>query len=783
MGIVFAVLMFVSFISGAVLFYLFGFFPVTSALIFVSAAVIASVKRKLLLLPVILFGAFYAFLRFSPSVDTLDVWNRELRLTGRFVLKAEAPAGGGPPEVFQIETAYDPDSGDEIDGLHDRETNIFPAFDADPEEEYEILLKSGKDKTRLNPGAPGGGRLYGSVAAARDAGKAQNSVGAYFDARRKLLNDYVLGRFNRDSAALIASVTTGETAYLGDEMREAFNSTGLAHILSISGTHFALFSAVIFWIFLFLIKRLPYRVLQRLTIYLTPRQAAAMVCLPFMIMYLGISGASPPAVRSFVMISIFLFGLLLGRKGFWLNSLLFAAFLLVLWGPEVLSSISFQLSFVAVLFIGSAVGKDVEEEEDEEKGNRLFRRVKQSVLLTFAASIGTAPLVAGYFHYFSLVSPLANLVATPLIGSVLVILALVSSFAFLISGHYVFAPFVGWAADLSVALVRLLAKVPFAEIRVPAFPAILCVLFYAGFIPYLLLEKRKRLLLLPFVPFVVYAAISSFEKDRLSVTFLDVGQGDSAVAELPGGKVIVVDTGRTGKETAAFLSHEGIRSIDALVITHVHPDHSGGMKYILDKFPVKEIWDSGRIGYPAEMGIGKRRRELQRGDVVESGDYRIDVLHPYKEFYSTEGNEYGDENSSSLVLKVSGKRKSFLFCGDVGEEAETEIADLGTWTKSDVIKIPHHGSRTSADEGFLQGVSPSLAVISVGRDNPFGHPDPEVLDKLSGVRVLRTDRDGAIKITEGTDGLEIKTYRDFMLRKADGLRTELENIRKLFSRW
>lgn len=775
--------MFVSFISGAVLFYLFGFFPVTVVLISVSAAVIAAVKGKFILLPVILLGALYAFLRFSPSIDTLDVWNRELRLTGRFVPKAEAPSGRGAPEVFQIETAFDADSGDEIDGLHDREASIFPEFDADPGEEYEVLLKSGKDRTRLNPGAPGGGRLYGSVTAAGNAGKVHRFVGAYFDEKRRLLNDYVLGRFNNDSAALIASVTTGETAYLGDEMREAFNATGLAHILSISGTHFALFSAVIFWIFLFLIKRLPYGALQRLTIYLTPRQAAALVCLPFMIMYLGISGAGPPAVRSFVMISIFLFGLLLGRKGFWLNSLLFAAFLLVLWGPDVLLSISFQLSFVAVLFIGFAVGKDMDEEEDEERGNRLFRRVKQSVLLTFAASIGTAPLVAGYFHYFSLVSPLANLVATPLIGSVLVLLALVSSFAFLISGHYILAPFVGWAADLSVALVRLLAKVPFADIRLPSFPPVLCVIFYAGFIPYLLTEKRKSLLLLPFLPFIAYAAINAFGKDRLSVTFLDVGQGDSAVAELPGGNVIVIDTGRTGKETAAFLSHEGIRSIDALVVTHVHPDHSGGMKYILDKFRVKEIWDSGRIGYPDEMGIAKRRRELQRGDVIVSGDYRIDVLHPYKGFYSTDGDEYSEENNSSLVLKVSGKGKSFLFCGDVGEEAEEEIADLGTWTRADVIKIPHHGSRTSADEGFLQGVSPSLAVISAGRDNSFGHPDPEVLEKLSGAKVFRTDKDGAVKITGGPDGLDFKTYRDFKLQKADDLKTELENIRKLFARW
>jgi competence protein ComEC len=776
-------MVFISFIFGTVLFSLFRFFPLTSVIFFVAAAVLIARKKRYVLLLIIALGVSYAFARFSPGAETLDVWNRELTLTGRFLPKSSAPSPGSDAKTFTIDTAFEDESGSEIEDLRDKDAHIFTDFEADPDEEYQVLLKTGKDRSRRNPGGWAQMKLYGSAASLKVAGRAPSSITNYFNKVRKRINEYVLGRFRKDSAALIVSVTTGEMSYLGDDVKEAFNVTGLAHILSISGTHFGLFSVMMFGMFVFLIKRLPYRILQRMTIYVTPSQAAAVLTMPIMVLYLGISGSSPPAVRSFVMIALFLLGLLLGRKGFWLNSLLFAACLLVLWNPEVLYSISFQLSFVAVLFIGVAVEKDKDDDEDTQNGGRLSRHVKQSVSLTMAASLGTAPLVASYFHYFSLISPLANLIASPVIGFVLVGLAVVSSFTFLLTGHYLFAPFVSWTADVSVALVKLLAKAPFADIKLPAFPPLLCMVFYLGFVPYFVFGRKKKWLLLPFLPLVVYAALVAFEKGALSVTFLDVGQGDSAVVRLPDRRVIVIDTGRTGKETAAFLTYEGIRSIDALVVSHVHPDHAGGMGYLIEKFHTREIWDNGRIVYPEEMGMKTRRRPLERGDMIDAGDCSITVLHPYREFYTRDGNDYEEENNSSLVLSIKGHKKTFLFAGDTGEEAEQDISHLAKWLRADVIKVPHHGSRTSTGPEFLSEVSPSVAVISVGRDNSFGHPSPDVLERLSGVKVLRTDRDGAVKIIETESGLDIKTYNDFVLEKADGLAAEWRNVRRLFSRW
>ncbi len=210
---------------------------------------------------------------------------------------------------------------------------------------------------------------------------------------------------------------------------------------------------------------------------------------------------------------------------------------------------------------------------------------------------------------------------------------------------------------------------------------------------------------------------------------------------------------------------------------------SGGIEHILNKFNVKEIWDNGRIEYPREINIKSRHRIFERGDFIEQKLYQITVLHPYKEFYVLSSDEYDEENNSSLVFKIKGRNKSFLFTGDIEEEAEDDLSHLRRWLKSDVIKIPHHGSRTSASDSFLSDVSPSVAVISAGRDNPFGHPSQEVIGRLSDAEVFRTDIDGAVKITEAENGLNIKTYREYMFKKAGSIDEELKNLRKLFITW
>ena len=231
-----------SFVAGALFSSLFHYFPFSSFILFISVAVVLMSKRKFLLILVIALGAFYAFFRYYPAPDMSDIWNKELKVTGRFTQGGNAKASESNIQTFLVDTAQDEESGEELDWLHDKEI-WMPAdfFAVDYDEGYELLMETGKDRTRLNPGQMGMGLLYGEILSAEDKGESPAPLFAFFERQRASLNRYISGRFSEDSGAFIAAMTTGDTSYLSDELRDAFNSTGLVHILSISGTILAWF--------------------------------------------------------------------------------------------------------------------------------------------------------------------------------------------------------------------------------------------------------------------------------------------------------------------------------------------------------------------------------------------------------------------------------------------------------------------------------------------------------------------------------------------------------------
>ena len=771
-----------SFLFGNLLFFSARLFPVCSAIFFLFATIWLIQNKKTVLIIVVALSFVLASIRTTSDEKRTPFFDKSLEVQGTFLDHDSAPDADPHAVPFFVEKAFDEETGKELGELEDTKIWIRSDEAIDSEDTYDLTIRTGKDRRRLNPGSMDRPPVYANVIAVKGHEEQRRFFSGIFDPYRQSLKSYIEMRFSKDAADFIAAVTIGEVK-LDEKLKKAFNTTGLAHILSISGTHFGLFSVVIFGCLVFVIRRLPYGLLQRLTLCASPLQVAAVICMPLMFLYLGLSGGSLPAVRSCIMISLFLAGLLLGRKGFWLHTILLAASTFVLWDPVVVFSLSFQLSFIAVVFIGFAVAKRDEGEGVKGKESKPTAFVSSSLRLTLAATIGTAPLVAYYFHYLSLISPLANLLIAPLVGFIVIPLALISSFSYLLTGVYLFAPFVAAATDISLRLVRVMAQIPYADIAVPAFPLALILFFYMAFLVYLVSGRKRVLLLVPFLPFLGYLLFSLVSPAGLSVTFLDVGQGDSAVIELPDGKTMVVDTGSTGRELAGFLTYAGKRRIDVLALTHSHPDHAGGLAYILERFPVGQLWDNGRSAYPEVMALPRVHRKLERGDVIEKGRYTIQVLHPYEGFAAVESDEYEEENNTSLVLRIAGKRHAFLFAGDVEQEAEDDLDHLGKWLRSDVVKIPHHGGRTSVHARLLSAVSPSVAVISAGRNNAFGHPSQEMLQVLSGTKIFRTDQQGAVKVVETDNGLSVKTPADLALEKADTLTGEMNNIRRLLMSW
>lgn len=247
---------------------------------------------------------------------------------------------------------------------------------------------------------------------------------------------------------------------------------------------------------------------------------------------------------------------------------------------------------------------------------------------------------------------------------------------------------------------------------------------------------------------------------QLVVYFLDVGQGDACYVRTPGGKVIVIDTGEAPGTVADFLSQKRVERVDVLVLTHPHADHIGGALAILEGFEVGTLCDSGfpqtTSTYEAVLAKALELRNQGRltyvtpraGDILDWGtELTVQVLHP--------GSALGDEaNEASLVLRLVYGSFSVLFSGDAGKVSEEAILSAGGDVASTVLKVAHHGSAGSSEDSFVNAVSPKVAVISVGRDNPFGHPSQSVLNRLASAEatVYLTSEDGTIIVH--SDGQE-----------------------------
>lgn len=803
----------IAFIYGTAIFYIHKFFLFTSLFLSFFLFLLIFFKRKeqrffsflfyiLSTAIVAVSGFYYAKHSDIHEVSLSEIAGKtlEIQCTAKTEAAALNPEKNKFRQTVEIKKAFNEDGR----AINLKEMMLFSDSILNHDNIYLIKARIPRDSYFLNPGSSN--MPLGYSIEIEEIGR--DHRGFFKDLRIKL-NQFIKGNFSSESAPFLLSIITGERSLLTKEMRDAFNVTGLAHILSISGAHFGLLFFILFKLFKFVIKALPYALLVRLTIYFTPSQIAAILCIPFMIGYLGISNMSAPSIRAFIMIILFLFGLLIHRKGFWINTLLLAAISIILIQPDFITELSFQLSFIAVLCIGLAT-----EWKIVAQSSPLLRYFTSALKISLAVTIGTAPLVAYHFHYFSVISPVSNLIITPIIGFVILPLSLVFSFVFLVSGAFPFYSFIDAITVFVLDVIKHMGQWSFIDIKIAAFPPVLLLAFYSGILIYVLFyyfttqsdyrmtilvrnEEKKaenkpiayRLLPIAIsagvaiLPIVFYAGIKLFEHKGISITYLDIGQGDSAVIELPDNKKVLIDTGRKGFQVAEFLKYRGIRVIDAIILSHSSSDHTGGLWHLIKNFKIKEVWDNGMLIYPEELPEDIIQKKLKRGDVFEGDGYKIVILHPYDGFYTmkSKGN---DENNNSLVLKIQGAKKSFLFTGDIEEEAQEDLSHLGDYLESDVLKVPHHGSRTSASEIFLNVVSPEIAIISVGRNNIYGHPHVEIIDMLRNLKVFRTDRDGAVSIRELADGrIEVKTWNEFQLKEVVNIRDELLNFKKLFSVW
>ena len=567
-------------------------------------------------------------------------------------------------------------------------------------------------------------------------------------------------RLPEPDASLIAGALWGERAALPPDLRAEFQETGTVHVLVTAGLHLGVVVAL---------------VLGLLAALRAPRVATCGIAIGAAWTYALVAGAHIPSVRAATMLSFALLARAWGRKALGWHAYAGAALLLTLARPLDVGGASFALSFACVGAILALAGP-----LDRALATRwaLPDRVREALAMAVATQAGTWPVGAAVFLQFSPYAVLANVAVVPVVGGAMLFALAQLAFGRLPPLAQACANLCDWCVIWMLAVVRSVSSLPYARLPMTPAPA-WCIALYLVALLALPLGLRRGRAGLAFAALAGAAALVLWPPRvpdaRLRVTVLDVGQADAIVVQTPGGHTLLIDAGgqlergvQTSGDSSAervgerivvpFLLRNGIHAVDALILSHPHGDHAGGMAPALRALRVGELADSGQIygGSAYRDALATARADgvpvvYPRAGAVWHDDDGVvlSFIGPELPFLAHTGNDIND-NSIAFVLEYRSFR--MLFTGDAGVAAERRFLAGDTDLRATVLKVGHHGSAYSTSDAFLAAVRPRYAIVSVGRHNHFGHPAPRTLAALHriGAIVYRTDRDGAITVS--TDG-------------------------------
>ena len=577
------------------------------------------------------------------------------------------------------------------------------------------------------------------------------------------------------ATALYLALAAGMRAALDDALEQDFARSGLSHVLSVSGVHVAgLALACIAVLRLLLVLAWPGA--RRWD----ARRLAAPLGLPLAWLYVAWTGWQGPAVRSVVMLTLGVLALAAARRPDTPSLLAWAALWMCAAWPAGVADLSLRLSFLALaglLVLAPAVRDAVPLARPHEAGTSRWpglRRWMEPLLVTACASAAvvavTFPLVANAFGQVSLAGLVSNVACLPLVGGV-TLLAAAGPALFVLAPPLAAAPIWlgGWACEALVVAARHFAAWPGAAVAMPPLSMAVGAAWMAGLLAWALGRGPWRWggLLAPAALAVGVLPPPAALQPGLVVTFLSVGQGDSVVVSSSGAHLLVDGGGSPGgndpgeRVVLPFLRAARVDRLDLAVLSHPHPDHALGLATVLKAIPTRALWLPGPL--PGEEDGPLARAVVQAAggaEVVRAargmaplrlGEATVEVLGPPPDAALLES-----VNDRSVVLGITHGRVRVLLTGDVEEAAEAELPD---WP-ADVVKVPHHGSRTSSTAGFLQRVRPRVAVFCVGRANRFGFPAPDVLARYehAGARCYRTDLHGAVRVESDGENIRVKPF-------------------------
>jgi competence protein ComEC len=554
---------------------------------------------------------------------------------------------------------------------------------------------------------------------------------------RQLISDHLDAALpGSQQLGIIKALSIGSQELISQQQWQVFRITGVVHLMVISGSHISLVAGLVFlWV------RRAWAGSGVLTV--SPQTVAAYAAWLAGLFYAAVAGFSLPVQRAVLMLTVWLWAIVRQRHTASMQVLLLALLVVVLFDPLALLAAGFWLSFAAVALLlfmsGNRLGKQ-----------RYWYQIGK---LHLAMAIGLGPLLIVFFQQMSLVAPLANYLAVPLVGVLITPLSLLAALVAFISPG--FAALLLWPVEYLLKmlwwLLLQMADWPLASLSSLHAPWY-NVLFAGLGVLLLLLPKgfQGRYLSVFFILPVFFNTVKTPAAGEVWFSLLDVGQGLAAVVQTQQ-HTLVFDTGVKYAEQAdmgesvilPYLHYQGISHIDTLVISHGDIDHSGGAESLLSDMPVTKLYSSVAAWAERPAGSYCRAGQSWQWDGVD-----FSMLSP-------DLDGFHSENDNSCVLRISNKRHSFLLTGDIQQAAEKHlVAQYADGLISEVLVAPHHGSKTSSSPAFLEQVKPKTVLIPAGYRNRFGFPHQSVIQRYQRMQanIYSSANDGAISFkTDGAD--------------------------------
>ena len=530
-----------------------------------------------------------------------------------------------------------------------------------------------------------------------------------------------------NSSPYLQTFILGDKSYMDDNINSTYRDNGISHLFSISGMHISLISGILFYI----IKRISYNNYYNYGVVIS-----------FLLLYIFILGMIASIIRTIVMYILFAINKLFNLKIKSIDLMLFVLVICIIINPFIVYDIGFQYSYIisfTLIILRNKIKK-------------INNNILKSLYISYIAFIISFPITIYNFYQVNIISIPLNVIVIPLVSIIIFPLSIIT---------FIF-PFLDNILYILIKILEFIS-INIDKIECTKFiffkPNLIIIILYYLLI-YLSFFKRKYLLFL--IILILFHMGYIYIDPIMNVTFLDVGQGDSILISFPYNEGnILIDTGGIynssysiiENKTIPYLKSLGITKLDYLIITHGDYDHMGESINLLNEFKVnKVIFNIGSYNdLELELISLLNEKNIKYYQNIKSLNINNNTLY----FLNTK--EYDEENNNSSVIYLNYHNIKFLFMGDSGIDKENDIIKKYNINNINVLKVGHHGSNTSTSEYFIDKINPKYSIISVGKNNWYGHPNKEVINNLKDTIIYRTDQDGSITFKINNNVLTVET--------------------------